>query len=140
MVIAMVAMGMVQVPSYKVIDMIAMRHGLVTTVRPMTMRRIVAGTVMSRCASVGIGSIHWQAVFFNTRCRHMVQMTVVQKIDMIAMLDSGVAAACAVLMGMVRARHDQPPSSSMGAGPATNSAACSSAVMTKSATCRSANA
>jgi hypothetical protein len=103
MVIAMVAMGMVQVPRYKVIDMITMRHGLVTTIRPMTMRRIVAGTVMSRCASVGIGSIHWQAVFFNTRCRHMVQMTVVQKIDMIAMLDSGVAAACAVLMGMVRA-------------------------------------
>jgi hypothetical protein len=62
----------------------------------------------------------------------------VQKIDVIAMLDSSVAAACAVLMGMVRARHDQPPSSSMDTGAATNSAACSSAVLTKSATCRSA--
>ena len=54
MIIAMVAMGMVQVPIHQIVDVVAVRHRLVTATGPVLMARLVSGAAMIRRAAIGV--------------------------------------------------------------------------------------
>ncbi len=98
MVVAVVAMGVVQVATHEVIDMVAMGNGLVPATGSVAVPGIVSAAGMGGSAGGGIVGIHRQAVFLDTRGAHMVQVAVMKVIDMVAMLDRRVAASGAVLM------------------------------------------
>jgi predicted membrane chloride channel (bestrophin family) len=54
MVVAMVAVRMMQVTIDQIVDVIAVRHRLVATPWPMQMTGLVPGATMIRCAVVGV--------------------------------------------------------------------------------------
>ncbi|MGE5780178.1 MAG: hypothetical protein ACM30D_12835 [Hyphomicrobiales bacterium] len=58
MIIAMVAVRMMQVAFYQVVDMVAVRHAFVTAIRPMKMLFIVTGALMVSRACVGVRCVH----------------------------------------------------------------------------------
>jgi hypothetical protein len=97
-VVAMVAVRMVQVALYQIIDVVAVRNRLVATTRAMFVRLLMAAAGMVRCTARGIRPVHFQVVFLHTALTHVVQMAVVQVIDMGIVVDGRVAAIWAVLV------------------------------------------
>jgi hypothetical protein len=102
MIVAVVSVGMVQVPFHKIVDMIAMRHGFMTAVRPVMMILGMRPAIMGRGAGGRVRLIDVQGVFFHfpTGC-WVVQMAIVEIIHMIAMLYGGVTATVAMLVVVV---------------------------------------
>lgn len=97
MIIAMAGMHMVQAATDQIIDMIAMRHCLMPAAGAVDMAAIVRTG-----AAIGVAGADADHMFINMVAMHMVQMAVVQIIDMAIMRDGGVAAARAVLVGVIR--------------------------------------
>ncbi|WP_425904845.1 hypothetical protein [Nitrobacter sp. TKz-YC02] len=77
---------------HEVIDVIAMRNGLMSAVGAVDMAGVVARMTKFWGATVGILGVDVDGVLFNDVARLMVQMTVMQVIDMIAMFDRDMAA------------------------------------------------
>jgi hypothetical protein len=101
MVVAMVAVRMVEVSIHQIIDMVAVRHGLVTAIGPVDMTRVVPGAVMIGRADVGIRCGHCQDMFVDVISMHMMQMTIMQVVDVPVVIDREMSAAGAMLMNMV---------------------------------------
>lgn len=101
MVIAMVAMGMMQVAADQIIHVIAMGHSRVAAFGAMEMRGIMAGASVVGCALIGVGGGHGDHVFVHVSCMGVMQMAVVQVIHVIIVADGEVAAVGAVLMRMI---------------------------------------
>ena len=102
MVVAVVAMRMVQMSVDHVVDMIAMRDRFVPATGSMLVVGVVATAIVCRCAGVWIDFGHFQLVLFDLAIlANMVQMTVVQVIDVSGMFDSGVSAIGAMLVIVV---------------------------------------
>ena len=97
MVIAMIAVLVMQTAVDQIIDMVTMRNGLMTATVPMNMAR----TGIERDAGIGVGFIYRQGVFVVMAVVLVVQMAVVQVVDMAVMFDGGMTAAAAVNMGVV---------------------------------------
>jgi hypothetical protein len=100
--VAVVAVGMVQVAVHQVIGMVAVRHGFVTAAGTVTVTLIVSTAVMGRRAVAGIGSTHRQHVLVHMVALNVVQVPVMQVVCMAVVLDGGMAAAGAVLVAVVR--------------------------------------
>ena len=96
-VVAMVAVLVVQAAVDDVVHMVAVRHGFVAAAFAMD----VASAGIDRMAAVRIGGVYFEAVLVVMAFVGVVQVAVVQVVDMVAVLDGGVAAAFAVNMGMV---------------------------------------
>jgi hypothetical protein len=131
-VVAVVAVRMVQVAIDQVIDVVAVRHRFVAATRPVLVAPRVSAALMLGSALRRILGAHRHGVLLDgAGLRGMVQVAVVQIIDVAVMLYGGVAAVRAVLVGvagMIR-RHVQTPSSvSPGARTALGSVACSRAL------------
>lgn len=112
MVIAVVAMRMMQMAVDKIIDVITMRNRFVPAARPVDVVFVVAAAVVFRGAGRWIGFRDRQLVLLNTAIGVLVmQVTVVQVIDVPLMLDAGVLAVRAVLVVMVgvQVSHDDCP-------------------------------
>jgi hypothetical protein len=106
MVVAVVTVRVVQMAVHQVIDMVAMRHGLMTAIWSMYMICRVAVTLVSRRAAIRIEVVHRQAVLVDVIAMHMVQVTIVQIVNMAIVLNRRMATARLVLMvmiGMLRA-------------------------------------
>jgi hypothetical protein len=88
----MITMRMMKPAVHEVIDVIAMRNGLMSAVGAVDMAGVVVRMTKFWGATVGILSVDVNGVLFNDVARLMVQMTVMQVIDMIAMLDRDMAA------------------------------------------------
>jgi hypothetical protein len=101
MIVAMVAVRMVEVPIHQIVDMVAVRHGLVPAIGPVNVAWVVAGAVMIGRADVGIRCGHSQHMFIDVISMHMVQMTIMQVVDMPVVFDREMSAAGAMLMNMV---------------------------------------
>ena len=97
MVVAVVAVLVVQAAVDDVVHMVAVRHGFVAAAFAVNM----ACAGIDRMAAVRIGGVYFEAVLVVMAFVGVVQVAVVQVVDMVAVLDGGVAAACAVNMGMV---------------------------------------
>lgn len=109
MIVAVIAVRMVQMSIDQVIDMIAMRDCFVATVWTMNMAGVMAGALVGRRARSRISVADFDDVFFHRAIRvHVVQMSVVQIVDMITMLDTGVLAVGTVDVVMVGVRIGHP--------------------------------
>ncbi|MGU7772067.1 hypothetical protein ACV229_18085 [Burkholderia sp. MR1-5-21] len=84
----------------QIIDVIAMRHSFVPATRPVDMAGFMAGA--ARRALVRVPCADLDPVFVDVIPVRMVQMTIMQIVDVIAMHDGGVAAARAMLMIVLR--------------------------------------
>ena len=102
MVVAVIAVGMVQVALHQVIHMIAVGHGLVAAPRAVPVTGLMALVVAGR-AALRVLRADLQRMFLHQRgADGVVQVAVVQVIDVALMLDGGVAAAGAVLVTGIR--------------------------------------
>ncbi len=111
MVIAMIAMGMMQMSIDQIIDVITVRHSFVSAIGTMYVTCIMTTATVRWRASVGIGFGNVDFVFDDlTVLVNVVQVTVVQVVDVVAMLDSSVFTIGAVLMVviLVTVRHRLP--------------------------------
>ena len=72
MIITMGAMDMVQMAVHKVINVVAMGHRLMATGRPVNMRLLMSGAVVSWCAIVRIRRVDLNAVFVHMPIMRMV--------------------------------------------------------------------
>jgi hypothetical protein len=96
-VVAMVAVGMMQVPVHQIIDMVAMGDRLVAAARGM----LVSAPQVRRAAG-RIGRVDCDDMLVDVIAVHVVQMAVMQIVHMAVMADCGVAAVRAVLMRVAR--------------------------------------
>lgn len=116
MIVAVITMGMVQVAVHEIAHMIAMGHRLVAAAGAMDMTGLVAAAIVLRRALIGIGGAHLDHMFVDMVPVGMVEMAVMQIVHMVAVLDRGMAAIGAVLVGMVLVdfvfvvAHDLAPS------------------------------
>jgi hypothetical protein len=74
----MVAVRMMQVAFYQVVDMVAVRHPFVTAIRPMKVLFIVTGALMVSRACVGVRCVHLKHVLINMIPVYMMQVPVMQ--------------------------------------------------------------
>jgi len=102
MIVAMIAVSVVQVAIDQVVHMIAVWDGFMATTRTVLVRLVVGATGVLRRATRRIASRHGQLVFLDASRTVMVQMAVVEIIHVAVVLNGGVAAAGTVLMRVAR--------------------------------------
>jgi hypothetical protein len=107
-VVAVVAVRVMQVAVDQVIDVVAVRDGGVAAVGAVLMRFVMAAASVLGSAIGGIGYVDGEGVFLDFVRFDAVQVAVVQVIDVAVVDDAGVATTRAVLVGMslVMLRHD----------------------------------
>jgi hypothetical protein len=118
MVVAVSVVLVVQMPIDQIVDMVAMRHGRVTTTRTMNMLRAVARAFMASRARSRVLCRNLQNMLLDSATRgRMVQVSIVQVVDVSIVLKGRVSAVFAVdmIMIFVFVRHLQAsPGSSKG--------------------------
>jgi hypothetical protein len=97
----MIAVRVMQMARDAVIDVVAMRHRLVTAAGAMHMTCLVAGAAVLGGAAVGVLAGDFDHVLVDMPFMRVVQVTVVQIIDMPVMPDRLMAAARPMLVGML---------------------------------------
>jgi hypothetical protein len=111
-VVAVVAVRVVQVTANQIVHMVAMGHRLVSAPGPMDVIGRVGLAAMLGRADCWIRAIDAQRMLLDLASAGVVQMPVVQVIDMALMLDGFVTAIGAMLMGVVavvRVTHMRSP-------------------------------
>lgn len=105
MIIAMSIVLMMQMAVYQVVNMVAMRNRFMATTRSMDVGGIMTAANMPARTISRIGFIHVQRMFLNdSSTALMMQMTIVQKVDVVTMLNGRVAALSSMNMGMIFVR------------------------------------
>ena len=92
MVVAVVAVLVVQATVYDVVDVIAVRHGFVAAAFAVDM----AGTGLHGVAAVWVGGVYIEAVFVVVAVVFVVQVAVMDVVDVVTVFNGGMAAAFAV--------------------------------------------
>jgi hypothetical protein len=95
-VVAMIAMGMMQPSTHEVIDVVAMGHGFVPAGRAMLVR--AAGL---RRALHGICGVDCDDMLINVILMQVMKMAVMEIVDMALMTDRRMPALGTVLVGMI---------------------------------------
>jgi hypothetical protein len=97
-IVAVIAVRMVQMAVHEVVDVVAVRHRFVAAAGAMDVTlRMAAAVVLGRTVGrVLLG--HIDGVLLHLASFRVVQVAVVQIIDVVAVLDRGVAAAFAVVV------------------------------------------
>lgn len=104
MVVTVGAVGVVEMAVDEVVHMVAMRHGLVAAARAVDVIGRVAAAGVGRRAGVGVGGADSQPVLVHVVPVDVVEMAVVEVVHMAFVPHGGVAAAGAVLVGVVGMR------------------------------------
>jgi hypothetical protein len=97
-VVAVVAVGVVQVAVDQVIDVVAVRDGRMAAVGAVLMCFIVAAAGVLGSAIGGVGFIDGEGVFLDFAAFDVVQVAVVQVIDVAVVDYAAVATTWAVLV------------------------------------------
>jgi hypothetical protein len=92
MVIAMAVVRIVEMPFDQVIDMVAMRHGLMAAIRPMLMFNRMPHAFVLRRAVLGVGRGYADYMFIDVAVMRVMQMPIVQVINMTIVHDPRMAA------------------------------------------------
>jgi hypothetical protein len=95
--VTVVAMRMMQVPVHQIVDMVAVGDRLMPAGGT-----VLVGALYVRRAARRIGRVDADDMLIDVVAMHVVHMAVVQVVDVPVMADGSMAAAGAVLMGMVR--------------------------------------
>ena len=98
MIVAMVPVGMMQVTVDQIVDVIAVRDGLVATSGTVHVARLMSRAPMLRRAAVGIARRNLDHVLVDVIAVRVMQMPVVEVVRVIAVPNGGVAAVRAMLM------------------------------------------
>jgi hypothetical protein len=93
-------MRMMEVPVHQIIDVVAMRNRLVSAIRAMSMRIGVAFAGVRGSTPRGVPHTDFELVLVKVIPVLLVQMSIVQKVRMIPVLDRGVPTTLAVYVGM----------------------------------------
>ena len=105
MIVAVIAVRMVQASVDQVIDVVPMRNRLMTTVRTVAMRLIMTRSTMFWIAPIRIGAADFNHVFISAPLFHVLQMAMVEIIDVIFMLNGNMAAAYTMHMRLIGGGH-----------------------------------
>ena len=100
MIVAMVAVGRMQVTVHQIIDVITVRHRLMAASRPVHVVGAMAGTPMIRSAAIGVLLRNLDDVFIDVVTMRMLQMTIFKIVDVVAMPNRGVPAIGTMRMGL----------------------------------------
>jgi hypothetical protein len=113
-VVAVVAVRVVQVAFDKVVNVVAVGDGFMAATGAVDVLGIVAIASVGGGAVGRIGSGDVERVFIDMASVRVMQVTVVQVVDVVAVLDGGMPAVLAVLvvmLGVGLATHIQAPGS-----------------------------
>lgn len=106
-------MWMMQVVVNQVVTVITVGNGLMSTVRTVHMSLVMSTTVMTRRTLIGICRVDFKHVFVNVIEVHVMQVTIMEIIGVVAMSDSHMAAGGFVLMAVPlmfgAGTHRDPP-------------------------------
>jgi hypothetical protein len=112
-VIAVIAVAMVQMPVDEIVDVVAVGYSFVAALLSVLVRLYMTGAGVVRGAGGRVGSRHGQDVLVNVALVHVVEMALVQVVCVVAVTDGGVAAvgSVGVLMVLVYGMggHTVPP-------------------------------
>jgi hypothetical protein len=114
-IVAVIAVRVMQVAVDEVVDVVAVRHGLVAAAGAMHVARRVPGTAMVGRAPIRVARRDLDHVLIDMILVRVVQVAIVQVVDVPVMADRRVPAVGSVLvrvMGVVRictSRHGWPP-------------------------------
>ena len=89
----MVAMRVMQVAIHQIVHMVAVRHCFVSAARSMHVASIVTSATMLRRASVGIRIRDLDDMLINMVAMHVMKVSVVQVIHVIAVADGDMATS-----------------------------------------------
>src|SRR6516164_254630 len=98
MIVAVVAVRMVQVAVHEVINVVSVRHGFVAAARTMLVPLLMLAASVIGSAVRGIRAGDRQLMLLDAALGPVVQMAVVEVIDVALVLDGGVAAIQAVVV------------------------------------------
>ena len=107
MVVAVVAVRMVQVPIHEVVGVVAVGNSGVAAVWAVLVARLVAATIVAWRASGRVRRVDGQGMLLDCATVLVVQVAVVQVINVPLMQNAGMPAVGAVLMRvtLVVSRH-----------------------------------
>ena len=101
MVVTVATIRMMQMAVHQVVNVISVRDCLMTAAFAVLVGRVVAAANVPVGASVRVGGRRSQGVLIHMAVMRKVEMSIVEIVDMVGVLDCGVATIGAVLMGMV---------------------------------------
>ena len=101
MVVAVIAVRVMQVVADAIVHVIAMRNRLVATAGAMNVTRFVATAAVVGGALVGVTGRYFDHVLIDMIAVRVVQVTIMQIIGVAAMANRGVPAAWTMLVGMI---------------------------------------
>ena len=105
MIVAMIAVRVMQATLDEIINVIAMRHGGVAALWTMDMRGFVALVAVFRRAAVRVAVAHLDHMLSDAVAAWMMQMAVVKIVNMVAVLDGEVSTAWTMTMWMFGGRE-----------------------------------
>ena len=113
MVVAVVAVGVVQVIADQVVGVIAVRHGRMATAGPVLVAGLVPGARVAGRAARRVRGIDRDRAFVDMVAVRVVEVTVVQVVDVAVMAYRAVPAVLTVpvvvrLVGLMRAHRLSP--------------------------------
>lgn len=106
-VVAVLAVWVVQMARHEVVDVIAVRHRLMPAFGTVLMPRFVVGAVVLRSARGRVALADRNRMALDIAASVMVKLAVVQVVDVVIMAHRGVSAVRAVLV-VVLIAHDPP--------------------------------
>lgn len=92
-VVAMIAMGVMQVPVHQEVDVVAVRYGFVPAALPVRMPGLAVGGLGMAVRMFCVGADH---VLVHVAFMGMVKLTVVEVVDVVVVPHRGMAAARSV--------------------------------------------
>lgn len=101
MVIAVLAVGVMQVIADQVVDVVAVRYRLVAAAGTVGVTRLVAVAVMIGGAALRVLGVGLKYVLIDVIAVGMVQMALMEIVEVVAVLDGGVTTAGTVHVRMV---------------------------------------
>jgi hypothetical protein len=112
-IVAVITVRMVQPAVHEIVDMIAMRDGFMSAIRP-----VLVGAARLRRATRRVFRVDRDDVLIDVIFMHVVKVTVMQVVHMAFVPDRGVTAVrpmfmSVVLMMLFVARHDRFPLSAI---------------------------
>lgn len=101
MVVAVIAVRVVQVAVNEVVDVVTVWHGFMATTGAVNVAGFMAAALVFRCADVRVFGADFDDVLVHMIAVRVMQMAIVQVIDVITVFDCSMAAERAVLMLVV---------------------------------------
>jgi hypothetical protein len=101
-VVAMIAVRMVEVPADQIVRVVAVGNRLVAAARPVDVSRLVAAALVAGCANIGIVLADCNRMLRRATIFLVAQAAVVQIVDVPVMLDLDVPAIGTVLVVVLR--------------------------------------